>query len=349
MSFLAPLSDYDPDEPPPADAGLFGLPFTAEDAELVVVPVPWDATTSYRAGTSRGPAAIRAASHQLDLFDLDLGEPWKAGISMLPIDPMIEQLNREARIDAEKIIAVGGRIAGNKDLEKALSRVNDASARVNKHVYDSVDRLLKQGKRVGVLGGDHSVPFGAIKRHAEDHEDFAVLHIDAHADLRDSYEGFEWSHASIMHNVATRLSNVKKLVQVGIRDFSKSEADFIAASDGRVVTHFDWRLAEKKADGQSWGAICDQIVEDLPNWVYVSFDIDGLDPSFCPNTGTPVPGGLSFNEAAILLKRAVDSGVTIVGFDLNEVAPGPDGNEWDANVGARMLYKLCSWMLRSWE
>ena len=92
-----------------------------------------------------------------------------------------------------------------------------------------------------------------------------------------------------------------------------------------------------------------RIIESLPNWVYVSFDIDGLDPLLCPSTGTPVPGGLSFNEAAILLKRVVDSGVTIVGFDLNEVAPGPDGDEWDANVGARMLYKLCSWMLKSWE
>jgi len=341
--------DYDPDEPPPADAGLFGLPFTPEDAELVIVPVPWDATTSYRAGTSRGPAAIRAASHQLDLYDLDLGEPWRAGITMLPPAPEIDALNRVARADAERIIEVGGRIAGNTELEKALARVNDASAKLNRHVYDTVDRYLKQGKRVGVLGGDHSVPFGAIKRHAEDHEDFAVLHIDAHADLRDAYEGFEWSHASIMHNVIQKIPHVTKLVQVGIRDFSKAEADMIATSNGRIVTHYDWRLAEKKADGQSWGSICDAIIEDLPNWVYVSFDIDGLDPAFCPSTGTPVPGGLSFNEASILLKRVVESGVTIVGFDLNEVAPGAEGNEWDANVGARVLYKLCSWMLKSWE
>lgn len=350
MSSVASVKDdYDPDEPPPADAGLFGLPFTPEDAELVIVPVPWDATTSYRAGTARGPSAIRAASHQLDLYDLDLGEPWRAGIAMLPFSGEIEQLNRDARADAERIIAVGGRIGSDAELAKALSRVNDASAKLNRFVYESVDRLLKQGKRVGVLGGDHSVPFGAIKRHAEDHEDFAVLHLDAHADLRDSYEGFEWSHASIMNNVVKKIPHVSKLVQVGIRDFSKAEADMISASNGRIVTHYDWRLAERKADGQSWGAICDSIIEDLPNWVYVSFDIDGLDPTFCPNTGTPVPGGLSFNEACLLLKRVVESGVTIVGFDLNEVAPGADGNEWDANVGARMLYKLSSWMLKSWE
>ena len=346
---MAARDDYDPDQPPPAEAGLFGLPFTPDDAELVIVPVPWDATTSYRAGTSRGPDAVRAASHQLDLFDLDLGEPWKAGISMLPMPAEIADLNARTRTDAEKIIEVGGRIAGNAELEKALSRVNDASARVNRHVYETVDRLLKQGKRVGLLGGDHSVPFGAIKRHAEEHEELAVLHIDAHADLRDSYEGFEWSHASIMHNVVQKLPGVKKLVQVGIRDFSKGEADFIARSNGRVVTHFDQKLAERKAEGETWGKICDDVIESLPNWVYVSFDIDGLDPSFCPHTGTPVPGGLSFNEAAILVKRVVESGVTIVGFDLNEVAPGADGDEWDANVGARMLYKLCGWMLKSWE
>ena len=344
-----PDDEYDPNEPPPADAGLFGLPFTPEEAELVVVPVPWDATTSYRPGTAKGPAAIRTASHQLDLYDLDLGEPWRAGIAMLPIPEEISALNAAARADAERVIEVGGRVAGNAELGKALSRVNEAGVKLNEHVYQAVDRQLRQGKRVAVLGGDHSVPFGAIKRHAEDHEDLAVLHIDAHADLRDAYEGFEWSHASIMHNVVKKIPHLTKLVQVGIRDFSKGEADFISASAGRIVTHFDWRLAERKADGATWTELCDEIIEVLPNWVYVSFDVDGLDPAFCPGTGTPVPGGLSFNEACLLIKRVVESGVTIVGFDLNEVAPGADGGEWDANVGARLLYKLCGWMLRSWE
>ena len=346
---MANRDDSDPDQPPPAEAGLFGLPFTPEDAELVIVPVPWDATTSYRAGTSRGPEAIRAASHQLDLYDVDLGEAWRAGIAMLPLPEDVIKLNAEARADAERVIAVGGRVAGNEALQKALSRVNDASARLNKHVYETVDRLLKQGKRVGLVGGDHSVPFGAIKRIAEEHEDFAVLHLDAHADLRDSYEGFEWSHASIMNNVVKKIPNVGKLVQVGIRDFSKGEADMIAASAGRIVTHFDARIAERKAEGEPWGRICDSILESLPNWVYLSFDIDGLDPTFCPNTGTPVPGGISFNEACLLVKRVVESGVTIVGFDLSEVAPGKDGDEWDANVGARLLYKMCGWTLKSWE
>ncbi len=343
------MSDFDPDGCPPTEAGLFGLPFTPEEAELVILPVPWEATTSYRAGTAGGPAAILAASHQLDLFDVDLGEFWRAGIAMLPEPAGLTELNRTARVDAEKVIAVGGRVKGNAELEKALSRVNEASVKVNQAVYAAVDKQLKAGKRVGLVGGDHSVPFGAIKRHAEDHDELAVLHLDAHADLRDAYEGFEWSHASIMQNVITRIPKVAKLVQVGIRDFSKGEHDFIEASNGRIVTHFDQRLAERKLSGESWSAICDSIVEVLPNWVYLSFDIDGLDPSFCPHTGTQVPGGLRYQEAVFLIKRVVESGCTIVGFDLNEVAPGGDGDEWDANVGARLLYKMCGWMLKSWE
>jgi agmatinase len=198
-----------------------------------------------------------------------------------------------------------------------------------------------------VLGGDHSVPYGAIARMAETYADFGVLHVDAHSDLREAYEGFEWSHASIMFNVVRKIPHVTRLVQVGIRDFAKGEVDFVATSAGRVRVHYDAQLAERGFAGESWRDICDSIVGELPDRVYVSFDIDGLDPKLCPSTGTPVPGGLSFQQAAYLVKRLVESGRTIIGFDLNEVVPGPDGDEWDANVGARMLYKLCGWALHS--
>jgi agmatinase len=339
--------DHDPDAAPLPDAGLFGLPTTPDEARLVIVPVPWDATTSYRPGTARGPAAIRTASHQLDLYDSDLGEPWRAGIAMLDIPAGISQLNREARADAERIIDVGGRIGSDPDLAAALARVNEAGARLNRHVYEQVDRYLRAGKLVGVLGGDHSVPFGAIARMAETYADFGVLHVDAHSDLREAYEGFEWSHASIMFNVVRKIPHVTRLVQVGIRDFAKGEVDFVATSAGRVRVHSDAQLTERGFAGESWRDICDSIVGELPDRVYVSFDIDGLDPKLCPSTGTPVPGGLSFQQAAYLVKRLVESGRTIIGFDLNEVVPGPDGDEWDANVGARMLYKLCGWALHS--
>ena len=344
---MSGIADHDADAAPDADAGLFGLPTTADEARLVIVPVPWDATTSYRPGTARGPAAIRTASHQLDLYDVDLGEPWREGIAMLDIPDEVLRWNLNARTDAERVIAVGGRIGNDPGLAAALARVNDAGARLNRHVYETVDRYLRAGKLVGVVGGDHSVPFGAIARVAESVDEFGILHFDAHCDLRDGYEGFEWSHASIMFNVIRKIPQVTKLVQVGIRDFAKREADVVAASAGRIVVHHDAQLAERGFAGESWRDICDSIVEQLPRKVYISFDIDGLDPKLCPSTGTPVPGGLSFQQAMYLVKRVAQAGITIVGFDLNEVVPGAGDDEWDANVGARVLYKLCGWTLRS--
>ncbi len=338
---------FDPDQCPPADAGIFGLPFTSDEARLVLLPVPWDATTSYRAGTRLGPAAIKQASHQLDLYDVELGEPWRQGSAMLPAPHGTELLNADARGDAERVIAVGGRVGRDRDLVAALDRVNALGARVNDSVYRAVDEQLSRGKLVGVIGGDHSVPLGAIRRIAEAHREIGILHIDAHADLRDAYEGFTWSHASIMHNVLAHVPQVKRLVQVGIRDLCKAEAARIEAEPDRIATHFDVHLASRMQAGVTWNALADSIVDDLPEKVYISFDIDGLDPSFCPNTGTPVPGGLTFHQACALIRKVVERGRKIVGFDLSEVAPG-DGNEWDANVGARVLYKLGGWTLRSW-
>jgi agmatinase len=339
--------DHDPDAPPSADAGLFGLPTTPEQARLVIIPVPWDATTSYRAGTSRGPAAIRIASHQLDLYDVDLGEPWRAGIALLGTGDEVLGWNAAARADAERIIAVGGRVDGDPALSAALERVNVASARLNRHVAELVDAQLRNGKLVGVLGGDHAVPLGAITRLGHDHPAFGVLHVDAHCDLRAAYEGFTYSHASIMYNVLREVPQVQTVVQVGIRDFAKAEAEVVKQAGGRVVLFDDGTLATRAFDGEPWSMTCDAIVGRLPPLVYISFDIDGLDPRLCPSTGTPVPGGLSFQQAAFLIKRVVQSGRRIIGFDLNEVAPGADGDEWDANVGARVLYKLCGWTLRS--
>lgn len=339
---------YDPDQAPLADAGLFGLPFGPDDARCVIVPVPWDATTSYRAGTARGPGAIRAASHQLDLHDPQLGDVWRAGIAMLPFPDDVAAWSSAARVDAERVIAVGGRIAGEPELEAALARVNAASARLDARVHDDVAALVARGKLVGVLGGDHSVPFGAIRVHAERAPgQVGILHVDAHADLRVAYEGFARSHASIMYNVIRELP-IAKLVQVGIRDFAAAEARLVA-SDSRIAQFRDDQLADAQLEGTPWSATCARIARELPAQVYVSFDIDGLDPALCPNTGTPVPGGLSFQQAALLLRHLVEAGKRIVGFNLDEVAPGPDGDEWDANVGARVLYKLCGWALRSQE
>jgi agmatinase len=150
-----------------------------------------------------------------------------------------------------------------------------------------------------------------------------------------------------MFNVISRIPEVERLVQVGIRDFSEAEATLSDGSGGRIVTHYDADLVARAFDGETWGKATARIVLDLPKQVYVSFDIDGLDPTLCPHTGTPVPGGLSFNQAIALLAAVVKSGRTIVGVDVNEVVPGLDGNQWDGNVGARVLYKLIGWMLVS--
>jgi agmatinase len=197
---------------------------------------------------------------------------------------------------------------------------------------------------VGV-GGDHSTVYGIIRAYAEKYPGLGVLHVDAHADLRDAYEGFTWSHASIFHNVMTRLPGVSKLVQVGIRDLGEAEFQFSEDSGGRIVTHYDARTKARQHEGVAWRDLCVEMVSALPQDVYVSFDIDGLDPTLCPHTGTPVPGGLSFAEASTLIGEVVRSGRKIVGLDLNEVAPGLD-SEWDGNVGARLLYKMIGWMQR---
>ncbi len=343
MADVNPAS-FDPGAAAAHGSGIFGLPFTEKQARVVVLPVPFAATTSYGGGAEKGPRAVFEASKQVDLFDLDTGRPYEAGIAMRKIPQDILRLHREGRALARKVIDAGGVIGASKALARALARVNTISAEVDAWVYEQTRTMLRDGKLPALLGGDHSTPFGAIRAVAERHPGLGVLHIDAHADLRRAYEGFEGSHASIMYNVVTRIPEVARLVQVGIRDFSEEEFDRIAQSEGRIRTHFDGDLARRAATGEPWSEQVRRIVADLPERVYVSFDIDGLDPTLCPHTGTPVPGGLSFVQATALLAGLATAGRTIVGVDLNEVVPG-SRDEWDGNVGARVLYKLIGWML----
>jgi agmatinase len=334
---------FDPNAAALPDSGVFGLPFTPQEAKIVLVPVPWEATTSYGGGTADGPQAILEASKQVDLFDLDTGKPYEVGISMLPLPGDVRAWNDEAKKLAAPIVESGGVGA---DLA-ALAKVNALSERMNDWVYQTTQHWLGEGKIVGVVGGDHSTPFGCIKAYADKYPQLGVLHLDAHADLRDAYEGFTWSHASIMFNVMKHVPNVKKLVQVGIRDFGEAEYSLIRESDGRIHTFFDARLSRARLDGMPWREQVDTIVSELPQHVYLSWDIDGLEPTLCPHTGTPVPGGLSFVQAVALLEGLVRAGKKIVGFDLNEVSPGADGGDWDGNVGARLLYKMIGWTLMS--
>lgn len=341
---------FNPNAPAAKNSGIFGFPFTPEESKLVLIPVPWEVTTSYGSGTSQAPQAILRASKQVDLYDADLGDFFTVGIAMLENSLLIQQWNEKARAQALKIIS--GDLS-NIEINAALNRVNEYSKKLNHYVYNETKKWLAQNKAVGLIGGDHSTSFGAIQAFLEKHPKMSILHIDAHADMRNAYEGFEHSHASIMFNVISK-TTLQKLVQVGIRDFCEEEKKFIENHSDRVDTFFDIHLAEQKIHGKSWAVLCDEIIQHLGPEVYISFDIDGLDPQFCPHTGTPVPGGLNFNEALFLFKKIIQSKRKIIGFDLNEVSLGTvelnsqtidPASEWDANVAARLLYKLCGWTL----
>lgn len=337
--------------------GIFGLPFSVEESRFVILPAPFDATTSYRDGTRNGPAAVLEASYQVDLFDLDFGRPYEAKIAMLDLasgaPKKIAMLNRQARRHSKPVIDAAGEVEGKPRLQKALATANRASEQLNAIVEATTADLLARGKTPILLGGDHSTPFGAIRAYGKKHPGLGILHIDAHADLRIAFEGFTWSHASIMYNVISKIGakgGIASLVQVGIRDFGEDEHEWIRKPTDkdatRIRTFFDADLQRAKFSGRPWASVCDEIVGNLPEKVYISFDIDGLDPALCPDTGTPVPGGLSFGEMSELLRALVRAKKRVVGFDLNEVAPSPLtkrsdwGKDWNANVGARVLYKL---------
>ena len=336
---------FDPDGPALAAAGPYGLPDTLEEASAIIVPVPFEATVSFGTGTMHGPAAIALASHQVDLLDADMGHVYRCGIAMEDAPAWLVALNDDTRIAATRVIEAHS--AGVVPDRADLAVVDAAGDRVNAHVHDRVADLLARGKLPVVVGGDHSVPLGAIvacARHLGD-KPLGILHLDAHLDLRDAYEGFRWSHASIMKNVLDAVPTAR-LVQFGIRDFSRGELDLVRENPGRITTYFDSQLRDARLRGRFLEA-GQAIVAALPDDVYLSFDIDGLDPVLCPSTGTPVPGGLSFDELVSVLVLLSQSGKRVVGLDLVEVAPPGEADDddaradcWDANVGARLLYKM---------
>jgi agmatinase len=340
------LSNFDPNTVGNPNNNIFGLPFSEEDAALVLLPVPWEVTVSYTAGTARAAEHICKASLQVDLIDIDIKDGWKQGFYMRDIDKKILMKSDYLRKEAELLInyiAQGEVVEENKFMCKTLKEVNAGGIFLNNWVYEQTKELLDSNKLVGVVGGDHSTPLGFFKAIAEKHGDFGILQIDAHCDLREAYESFTYSHASIMYNALTEIPQLIKLVQVGIRDYSSAEYDYITNSNNRVITYFDKDIKERIFEGDSWKQIVDEIVNNLPGKVYISFDIDGLDPKLCPHTGTPVQGGFETEQIFYLFKKVLQSGRQLIGFDLNEVGISP--NEWDENVGARVLFKLCNLMV----
>lgn len=333
------LKNFNPNDPATAGTNIFGLPFTEENAKLILIPIPWEVTVSYRTGTAKGPEKIIQASMQVDLFDPEYKDQWKKGIACIQEEEEIIELNNIHRELAEKIL--DDLYEGRELNQNNLKQVNEASEKLNTWLKNISSNYLNQNKKVGLIGGDHSTPFGYVKALAKKYSNFGILQIDAHADLRKAYEDFTYSHASIMYNILEEIPEVKKLVQVGIRDYCDEEYLYIKENEKRIKTFFDKEIKENLYNGKNWNNITEEIIASLPENIYISFDIDGLKPYLCPNTGTPVPGGFELEEIFYLFEKLNKAEKNIIGFDLNETAnDGSEEDTIDTITAARIVYKL---------
>ena len=333
---------FDPNGVGIANGNIFGFPVKEDEADIVIIPIPWDATASYGKGTSNGPQAVLDASTQLDFYHPKLDKAYNTKVFMTEISKEWKEINDRlcvAGMDYIAFLEDGGKIEDNAHFQAVVKEINETSEALKENLKARAKAVLANGKIPAVLGGEHSTPLGLVEALAEHYDDFGILQVDAHADLRDAYEGFEQSHASIMFNVLKRCSNVSKLTQVGIRDIAESEVELIEGSNGRISTFFDWTLKEEQFEGKTWAQQVKEIIATLPQNVYVSFDIDGLMPELCPHTGTPVAGGFKLEEINYLFFELAKSGKKIIAFDLNEVGVVEE-TDWDANVGARALWNL---------
>ncbi len=267
-----------------------------ENSRVVVLPVPYDSTTDWRSGTRDGPQAIINASQYLELYDLELEqEIYKVGIHTLPeVQPDVSSPENMAQ-----------------------------------QVYAVAKELLGENKMVLMLGGEHSLTLGMVKAYRERHEALSVLQLDAHADLRDSYLGTRFGHATVMR----RVCELCPVVPVGIRSLSDEEHRLIEESGIKPVYARGLTLNEDSIE---------QVVASLSNEVYLTIDMDVLDPSIMSAVGTPEPGGLGWYEILDLL-RAVAQRRRIVGFDLVELCPG-EGPPACAFLAAKLAYKLIGYI-----
>lgn len=345
---MVDLTTFDPNSAGNPNNNIFGLPFSEEDARLIIFPIPWEVTVSFGSGTARSAEQIMSASLQVDLYDPFYAESWQKGFYMRETDKKVllksDYLRKEAELYID-YISKGEVVNANQFMCRTLKEVNEGSHFLNNWVYEQSKAILDNNKLLCVLGGDHSTPLGYMKALSEKHEDFGILQIDAHCDLRESYEGFIYSHASIMYNALKEIPQIKKLVQMGIRDYSMGEHKFIQDNSDRIRTYFDQEIRTRQYEGETYRQIVEEVINLLPQKVYISFDIDGLDPKLCPNTGTPVQGGFETEQVFYLFDKIVKAGKQIIGFDLSEVSTSENG--WDANVGARVLFKLCNLMIAS--
>ncbi len=323
---------------------IFGHKPPYRNSKLILLAVPWSVTVSFKEGTQRGPEIIAKASSQMDFFSLETKNVLPQGIYYKSPPQFLTSLNQKMREKARPVIALEEKAPGDFS-QTLLDEINEACSQMVQWVYGETKNIHQDGKLFGLVGGDHSTSQGSLQYFGELYKsDFGILHIDAHADLRKSYQGFHHSHASIMHNVIHQTYPPVKLVQVGVRDYCEEEYASIQ-SHKNIHVFFDSKTKAQMFEGKKWRDIVDAIIQLLPQKVYISLDVDGLQPHLFPHTGTPVPGGLSFEQTNYLFDCLLKSKRQIIGFDLVETA-GPKGKGsgedlWDAQVGARLLYKLC--------
>ena len=263
--------------------------YVLEDARYVILGVPYDGTSTFVKGADKGPQAILDASDSLELFDIQYQhEAWLAGIHTDHHD---------------------------YDLRTPETMV--------KSVHNRVSHFMDQGKRIILLGGEHSVSVGSIQAMAERHDNLSVLQIDAHADLRDSYHDSIYNHACVMR----RAQECARVVQVGIRNVCSEEYPYVVPENT-----FYAHLIHNQED---W---MDKAVERLTDNVYITVDLDGFDPSILPATGTPLPGGLQWYPTLQFLEKVFRK-KNVVGFDVVELCPQPDSKVSDV-MAATLVYKM---------
>ena len=316
---------------------IFGLPHNAKDAAIHLIGGPSAISVSGGKGAEDGPKGLFEASAQIELFNKSYPDKaWLPGIYMKPIDSDLEFNHEQGRklfkamidlIESENKIRTY-----KKEIIGLSNRIDSICDSVNSDIRESVDASIRANKIVGYLGGCHGSVFGAIQAHAIHHKSFTILHLDAHHDLRNAYEGIKNSHASIMYNVMEQIPEVTKLVSVGIRSYGKDEFDY-AKSNYKIKTFYSDDIFSETYLSTALNRIANECTGD----VYISFDIDFLEPYLCPNTGTPVPGGFTMFQAKKLINMIAEK-CKIIGFDLNEVVPN---TPVDALVGAEILYHLC--------
>lgn len=338
------------------DAGdYFGVPCTPEQARLVLVSVPWDVTAPTEAMLSYAPDAIIEVSERMDPYDPISPDEWKKGFATDDVDYTLQERSQQLRADVERLRAhtskggsgLGGIMAPLTDdyYARRQRRVEEGCRDMVAAVREVSRRWLRRDKVVGLVGGDHSTPQGLIEALAEREEGLGILHMDARCRLKARYEGFEHSCESLMYNVLKGVGGVGRVVQVAQRDFSATEHR-VARESERIVLYDTDRIASMRYDGASWRQVCDTIVAELPQAVYVDFDVSALSIENCPHSPWAAPGGMRFDEALYMINRVVESGRRIVGFDVVGVVPRVD-DYVDAQVAARMLYRLCGMALRS--